>query len=58
MVNGVLDFTMGQRRYGIAADAGTGQALWLHRPDEGDRFTQAPRKVQQGAFCLQLPAFT
>jgi len=51
MVNGVLDFTMGPHRYVIGADAGTGQALWLYRPDEGDRFTQAPRKVHRGVSC-------
>ncbi|HYR90340.1 MAG TPA: PQQ-binding-like beta-propeller repeat protein [Terriglobia bacterium] len=48
MVNGVLYFTMDQRRYVIAADAGTGETLWLYRPNEGERFTQAPRKVHRG----------
>jgi quinoprotein glucose dehydrogenase len=48
MVNGVLYFTMDQRRYVIAADAGTGETLWLYRPDEGERFTQAPRKIHRG----------
>jgi quinoprotein glucose dehydrogenase len=48
MVNGVLYFTMDQRRYVIAADAGTGETLWLYRPSEGERFTQAPRKIHRG----------
>lgn len=48
MVNGVLYFTMDQRRYVIAADAGTGETLWLYRPNEGERFVQAPRKIHRG----------
>jgi quinoprotein glucose dehydrogenase len=48
MVNGVLYFTMDQRRYVIAANAGTGETLWLYRPNEGDRFDQAPRKIHRG----------
>ncbi|MBI2149803.1 MAG: PQQ-binding-like beta-propeller repeat protein [Acidobacteria bacterium] len=35
-------------RYVVAADAGTGETLWLFRPNEGERFTQAPRKVHRG----------
>lgn len=48
MVDGVLYFTMDQRRYVIAADAGTGETLWIYRPDEGDRFVAAPRVVHRG----------
>jgi quinoprotein glucose dehydrogenase len=48
MVNGVLYFTMDQRRYVVAADAGTGETLWLYRPSEGERFVQAPRKIHRG----------
>lgn len=48
MVNGVLYFSMDQRRYVIAADAGTGETLWIYRPDEGARFDTAPRKVHRG----------
>jgi quinoprotein glucose dehydrogenase len=48
MVNGVLYFSMDTRRYVIAADAGTGKTLWVYRPDEGDRYVQAPRKVHRG----------
>src|SRR4051794_19286951 len=32
MVNGVLYFTVGQRRNVIAANAGTGETLWTWRP--------------------------
>ena len=48
MVNGVLYFTMDSRRIVIAADAGTGETLWLYRPDEGDRYSAAPRKIHRG----------
>ena len=49
MVNGVLYFTMDDRRYVIAADAGTGDTLWIYRPNEtGDRFALAPRKIHRG----------
>jgi quinoprotein glucose dehydrogenase len=48
MVNGVLYFTAGQRRSVVAASAGTGETLWVWRPDEGERFDRAPRKVHRG----------
>ncbi len=44
MINGVLYFTAGTRRYVVAADAGTGETLWTWRMDEGARYTQAPRR--------------
>jgi quinoprotein glucose dehydrogenase len=48
MVDGVLYFTVGPRRSVIAVNAGTGETLWTWRPDEGERFDQAPRKVARG----------
>jgi quinoprotein glucose dehydrogenase len=48
MINGVLYFTAGPRRYVVAANPGTGETLWTWRPDEGARFDQAPRKVTRG----------
>ena len=48
MVNGVLYFTMDQRRYVIAADAGTGETLWIYRPNEGERFDQRRAKIHRG----------
>ena len=47
MVNGVLYFTAGQRRTVVAANAATGETLWTWRPDEGERFTRAPRKIHR-----------
>ncbi len=48
MIDGVLYFTMEQRRFVIAAGAGTGETLWIYRPDEGERFEESPRKVHRG----------
>src|SRR5712692_8393681 len=48
VANGVLYFTVGQRRNVIAVNPGTGKTLWTWRPDEGARFDQAPRKVGRG----------
>ena len=48
MVNGVLYFTAGQRRNVVAAKPDTGETLWMWRPDEGERFDRAPRKVHRG----------
>jgi len=48
MVNGVLYFTMDQRRFVVAANAGTGETLWIYRPNEGERFDRAPRKIHRG----------
>jgi quinoprotein glucose dehydrogenase len=48
MANGILYFTVGQRRNVIAVNPGTGETLWTWRPDEGARFDQAPRKVGRG----------
>src|SRR5215831_4706964 len=48
MVNGTLYFTMDQRRFVIAADAASGETLWIYRPNEGERFDKAPRKIHRG----------
>jgi quinoprotein glucose dehydrogenase len=48
MANGVLYFTVGPRRNVIAVNPGTGETLWTFRPDEGERFEKAPRKVGRG----------
>lgn len=45
MVGGVLYSTVGTRRAVIAADAETGELLWFHRLDEGDRGAAAPRRL-------------
>ena len=44
MVGGVIYTTAGLRRAAIAADAGTGELLWMHRLDEGERAEVAPRR--------------
>lgn len=44
MIGGVLYTTAGVTRNVVAIDAATGQTLWFWRPDEGERFEQAPRK--------------
>lgn len=44
MVNGVLYATAGTTRNVVAIDAGTGQTLWMWRPQEGQRFEDSPRK--------------
>ena len=44
MVDGVVYSTAGLRRAAIAADAGTGELLWMHRLDEGERAEVAPRR--------------
>ncbi|MCY4025563.1 MAG: PQQ-binding-like beta-propeller repeat protein, partial [Acidobacteria bacterium] len=44
MVDGVIYTTAGLRRAAVAADAGTGELLWMHRLDEGERAEVAPRR--------------
>ena len=44
MVGGVIYKTAGLRRAAVAADAGTGELLWMHRLDEGERAEVAPRR--------------
>ena len=45
MVGGVIFTTAGSRRAVVAADAATGEMLWLHRFDEGERGAAAPRRL-------------
>jgi quinoprotein glucose dehydrogenase len=44
MADGVLYTTAGIRRTVVAIDAITGETLWMHRFDEGERGTTAPRR--------------
>jgi quinoprotein glucose dehydrogenase len=48
MADGVLYFTVGPRRSVVAVNPGTGETIWTWRPDEGERFEKAPRKVGRG----------
>lgn len=45
MVGGVLFTTAGSRRAVVAIDAATGELLWMHRLDEGERGEAAPRRL-------------
>jgi quinoprotein glucose dehydrogenase len=45
MVNGILYSTGGTRRAVVALDAETGEMLWVHRLDEGERGEEAPRTL-------------
>lgn len=45
MVDGVVYSTAGSRRAVVALDAGTGELLWIHRLDEGERAQVAPRQL-------------
>ncbi len=45
MVDGVVYTTAGTRRAVVAVDAGTGEYLWMHRLDEGQRAEEAPRRL-------------
>src|SRR5579871_6936627 len=44
MVHGVLYSTGGTRRAVFALDAATGELLWMHSENEGDRATTAVRR--------------
>ena len=44
MANGVIYTTAGTRRSVVALDAATGELLWLHRENEGERGEVAPRQ--------------
>ncbi|MGD0966198.1 MAG: PQQ-binding-like beta-propeller repeat protein [Candidatus Acidiferrales bacterium] len=45
MVGGVVYATAGTRRAVIALDAATGELLWMHSENEGERGDAAPRKL-------------
>ena len=44
MIKGVLYATAGTRRDVVALNAKTGEMLWMHRLDEGERAINAPRR--------------
>jgi quinoprotein glucose dehydrogenase len=43
-VNGVLYTTAGQRRAAVALDPATGEMIWMHGENEGERGDAAPRQ--------------
>ncbi|HEX3377708.1 MAG TPA: pyrroloquinoline quinone-dependent dehydrogenase [Candidatus Acidoferrales bacterium] len=45
MVKGVLYSTGGSRRAVVALDATTGELLWMHSENEGERAANAPRQL-------------
>jgi quinoprotein glucose dehydrogenase len=45
MVDGVVYTTAGTRRAAVAIDAASGELLWMHRIDEGERAEEAPRRL-------------
>ena len=45
MVKGVLYATAGTRRSVVALDAATGEQLWVHSENEGERGNAAPRQL-------------
>ena len=45
MANGVIYATAGTRRAVIALDAATGELLWMHSENEGERGRNAPRQL-------------
>jgi quinoprotein glucose dehydrogenase len=45
MVKGILYSTAGTRRSVVALDAATGELLWVHGENEGQRGTVAPRQL-------------
>jgi quinoprotein glucose dehydrogenase len=48
MIGGVLYFSAGSKRVFIAADAATGETLWMYRMDEGERAGAFPRPYNRG----------
>jgi quinoprotein glucose dehydrogenase len=45
MINGVLYATVGEHRNAVALDARTGELLWMHRLDEGQRAQRSSRRL-------------
>ena len=45
VAGGVLYATGGTRRTVVALDAATGELLWMHREDEGERAAASPRRL-------------
>jgi quinoprotein glucose dehydrogenase len=45
MVHGVVYSTGGSRRAVVALDAATGELLWMHSENEGERAANAPRQL-------------
>ncbi len=45
VAGGVLYATAGTRRTVVALDAATGELLWMHREDEGERAAASPRRL-------------
>jgi len=45
MIDGVLYATAGATRNVVAIDAGTGETLWIFKPNDGERFRTAPRRT-------------
>jgi len=45
MVHGVVYTTAGSRRAAVALDAATGEMLWMHSENEGERGSSAPRQL-------------
>lgn len=45
MVNGVLYATAGQHRNAVALDGRTGELLWMHRLEEGERAARSARRL-------------
>ena len=48
MIGGVLYTTAGWNRNVVAIDGATGETLWMHRYDEGDRGSRGPVRASAG----------
>jgi quinoprotein glucose dehydrogenase len=56
MIDGVLYATAGVTRNVAAIDAASGETLWVWRPNEGERFLQAPRRWRVAASRIGATA--